>query len=337
MFELLMITFIASIKYKINIYAHQIVGITINSLCCFAFGIIRFCILFFHFHGKGFPNENIPYLSFKYVWFIPISIIIYFFVISSTSYVFANLKFYMDLKFISQVKLLILYGIIGFVFSSIACTIETLFKCVGNDKEFFCKIYKPYDVIETYTTNTTNTTNATNTINATNITNTNDTKNDLYIENFFIFFNIFQSIETVGGKIIEIALILIRVLFNFCSLYFDMLVIKNLTPMHFMFGSFIYVSLTNLTQIVIIKINENKNKKEVDDYQPKIELLNVLAYFCTFIGFMIYLEIIELNFCNFNFNLKKAIIKRGKNEDYTILTYYEDINKDDLISLESKI
>ena len=313
MFELLMITFIASIRYKIRIYTHQIIGITINSLCCFAFGIIRFYILFFNFYDKGFPNEEIPLFSIKYAWFIPISIIIYFYIISSTSFIFAKLKFYMDLKFISQVKLLILYGIIGFVFSSIACTIETFFKCVGNEKEFFCKIYIPYKENETNVTNTTITNDR---------INKNDIKKDLYIENIFIFFYIFQTIKKVGAKIIEIALILIRVLFNFCSLYFDMLVIKNLTPMHFMFGSFIYIFLTNLTEIIIIKIN----KKEVDDYQSKIDLLNVLAYFCTFIGFMIYLEIIELNFCKLNYNLRKYIYIRS------IKDTYDDDASDSIIS-----
>ena len=67
------------------------------------------------------------------------------------------------------------------------------------------------------------------------------------------------------------------------------------------------------------------------------EIIKYLLVMICIIFSLIYLEIIELNFCTFNFNLKKAIIKRGKNEDYTILTYYEDINKDDLISLESKI
>jgi hypothetical protein len=225
----------------------------------------------------------------------------------------------MDLKFISQVKLLILYGIIGFIFSSIACIIETLFKCVGKEKQFFCKIYEPY---EDNGDNSNDITTITNTI---NIANTN---NDRYIENFFIFFNNFKRLKKAGVKIIiiEIVIIMFRVLFNFCSLYFDMLVIKNLTPMHFMFGSFIYVSLTNLTQIVIIKINENKNKKEVDDYQPKIELLNVLAYFCTFIGFMIYLEIIELNFCKLNYNLRKYIYVRS------IKDTYDDDAHDSIIS-----
>ena len=51
------------------------------------------------------------------------------------------------------------------------------------------------------------------------------------------------------------------------------------------------------------------------------------------IGFLIYLEIIELNFCGFNFNLKKNIIERSK-IDYIkskiskILPFQEDFDDD---------
>ena len=264
MFELLIICLITSKYLKNKIYTHQIIGIIINSLCCLILGIIRFLILKNNFHLGKISDENIPYFSIKYGWFIPISIIIYLFLISSTSYIYIKLKFYMDLKFISQVKLLILYGIIGFIFSSIACIIETLFKCVGKEKQFFCKIYEPY---EDNGDNSNDITTITNTI---NIANTN---NDRYIENFFIFFNNFKRLKKAGVKIIiiEIVIIMFRVLFNFCSLYFDMLVINYLTPMHFMFGSLIYVFLTELTQLIMPK------KKPDEPYQSKINLLNFLA------------------------------------------------------------
>ena len=82
-----------------------------------------------------------------------------------------GLKFYMDLKFISSTKLLILYGIIGFVFSTIACIIETSFECVGSEKEFFCNVYNSTIIFEEIN----NETIITNEINI------------RYIENFLIF------------------------------------------------------------------------------------------------------------------------------------------------------
>ena len=198
----------------------------------------------------------------------------------------------MDLKFISQVKLLILYGIIGFAFTSITCTIETFSKCIGNEKEFFCKIYEPYE------------TSADNN----NETNANNKTNDRYIENIIFFIKDFQRINDRGKKI-EIVIIFIRVLFNFFSLYFDMLVIKYLTPMHFLFGSLIYLFLTEITQLI-------KPKNDDESYLPSITILNIIAFVCTFIGFMIYLEIIELNFCKLNYNLRKYINERSIKDTY---------------------
>ena len=47
----------------------------------------------------------------------------------------------------------------------------------------------------------------------------------------------------------------------------------------------------------------------------------------SFIGYLIYVEIIELKFCELNKNIRKAIIERGKRE--TIGSF--DIGKDDEI------
>ena len=165
MFELFCICLIVSYVFKIKIYSHQKLGIIINSLTCLIIVIIKYIIINNHFNEN--KEENIYYFSIKNKWFIPLSIIIYFFIIISTSYIYVKLKFYMDLKFISSTKLLILYGIIGFVFSTIACIIETIFKCVGSERDFFCKI-KIYE------------------------DESDDANYDSYIENINIFLKIFQ-------------------------------------------------------------------------------------------------------------------------------------------------
>ena len=52
--------------------------------------------------------------------------------------------------------------------------------------------------------------------------------------------------------------------------------------------------------------------------------LNIIGDIISLIGFMIYLEIIELNFCDFNYNIRKSIAKRGLNE----LQFLEDNSED---------
>ena len=50
-------------------------------------------------------------------------------------------------------------------------------------------------------------------------------------------------------------------------------------------------------------------------------------------GFLIYLEMIELNFCGFNYNLKKNIINRGIDEYKLSLSINDQLREDRLSSL----
>ena len=288
-----------SIFLKTKIYSHQKIGIIINSLFGLIFRLIRFIC-------SSNKNNN---LNMKYKYWIPISIILYLFIINSTSYIYTKLKFYMDLKFISQTKLLILYGIIGFVLSTIACIIETSFECFGSEKQFFCNVY--INNTETEKNNETHIAN--------------ETKIERYIENFRIFILEF-SILDLKDRIIEIVIFIIGIIFYYCSLYFDMLIINYLTPMHFMFSSLIYIFLVELIELIRNNIKTEKffNKDDLIYYY------DFSAYICSFIGFMIYLEIIELNFCNLNYNLRKYINKRSVED------IYED-NTDESTVRESEI
>ena len=302
MFELLFICIITSKLLKAEIYAHQKLGIIINkSVTCFFLGIIKF-ILIYKYNNN---NENIDYFCVKYLWFIPISIFIYLFIVISTSYIFTELKFYMDLKFISQTKLLILYGLIGFILNSIACSIESSFKCVGENKDFFCKINVHNNKTELY---------------------------DSYVENIVIFFNDFSGLPK-KEKIIEIFIFLFGIIFYYGSLYFEILVIKFLTPMHFMFSSLIYLFFMEfifLIQINTSNIYKNEDLQKYKNYLNFISIVNIITNIISLIGFMIYLEIIELNFCKLNYNLRKYINARSLKDS-------EIIMNDDSLSRSSSI
>jgi len=313
MFELLFTSLVISKMLKIGIYSHQKIGIIINSLSSLILGILRFIYVE--------EKEDNIYLNAKYEWFIPVSIIIYIFIISSTSYIYTKLKFYMDLKFISHTKLLILYGIIGFVFSISACTIETSFKCAENKNvtEFFCKVYS------NITNSPNNINNAYNheiiTNNGIHIYNENNSNNkSRYIENFFIFIEDFLKLN-LKDKSIEIILVFFGTISYYCSLYFDILVIKYLTPMHFSFCNLIYLLLIKLTELI--------NNIIADTFYYNI-LFKIAPFICSFIGFLIYLEIIELNFCHLNYNLRKYINERSIDD------VYEDSRSESIISEDEK-
>jgi len=286
MFELLFISLISSKILKISLYNHQKLGIIINSLSCLIMRMIILIAYIFYYDDKF--NDILFFI--KHKWSIPLSIIIYLFLVSSTSYIYTKLKFYMDLKFISLTKLLIIYGSLGFAFTSIACVIETNFKCVGSEKQFFCQIRE---------------------LNV-------DGKYDYYIENSRIFFKTFSNLEK-KDFIIEVFICFFEIIIYYCSLYFDMLVINYLTPMHFMFSSLIYVFIYELKNL----INNIIDKKRVF-----LQTLNISSYIFSLIGFMIYLEIIELNFCKLNHNLRKYIKERSA-KDMNVNIIRDSINSDD--------
>ena len=244
----------------------------------------------------------------KYKWLIPISIIIYLFIIISTSYIFTKLKFYMDLRFISQTKLLIFYGIIGFIFSTIACIIETSFQCFGDEKELFCPLFDNTNNgidIGIYTYNENNTTIANNT----------KSETDRYIENFFIFIKDFSMLDPKDITI-EIIIIFIEIIFSYCELYFDVLVLNYLTPMHFIFCNLIYLFVAKFIELI----------KNIINGFNYLNLVKISPFFFSFIGFMIYLELIELNFCKLNYNLRKYINERSLKD------IYEDNTNESIIS-----
>jgi len=64
-------------------------------------------------------------------------------------------------------------------------------------------------------------------------------------------------------------------------------------------------------------------KAIIDDNNIKTEFFNSIAEFVSLISVMIYLELIELNFCNLNHNLKRNIEIRSINE-YIIEEIFDD-------------
>jgi len=218
----------------------------------------------------------------------------------------------MNLRFISPTKLFLFYGIIGFIFSAIACIIETSFKCVGVEKELFCLVYPNIK---------NNTNNGINigiyTYNENNTTNSNNIKSetDIYIENFFIFIKEFSELNSKDITI-EIVIIFIEIIIHYCELYFDLLIINYLTPMHFIFCNIIFIFVVKFIELI----------KNIINGFNYLSLVSISPYFFSFIGFMIYLELIELNFCKLNYNLRKYINERSLKD------IYEDNTNESIIS-----
>ena len=113
----------------------------------------------------------------------------------------------------------------------------------------------------------------------------------------------------------------------FLQKYFSIMIIKYLTPVHV---GFLVPMRYFFTKIILFTYNTivhfAKSDKKIF-YWDSMEYLKQKFIFDTFgdiisfIGFLVYLEIIELNFCNLNINLRKNIILRSR---YDSLGTFED-------------
>jgi hypothetical protein len=273
MFILLIISFINTKMFNLKTYKHHKFAIYLNFITVFIFQSISFIL-------SMNLEENSDQLYIIYKWLIPIGFIIYLLYVSIFSYVFAKMKWFMDMNWISFTKLFMLSALLEFLISSIFCIISTFFKCHENIKQSFCSI-----------------TNG----------------EDYYLENFLIFFKQISIIyeDNKADIIFIICIIILDIFVQTIKQFLLFSILKNLYPEYYFFSVpivEIFGQIYSLFKTKIIK--DYYFVKDGEDYKLPliIFIINIIQNFFAIIGFLIYLEIIELNFCGFNFNLRKNII-----------------------------
>ena len=283
--------------FKLKIYRHQKFAIIFNSLICLLFRIPYFILSL-----KDTENNNKELESGKSLfeisgWYIVLGLFIYIIIITIRAYSYTKIKWFIDLKYISSTKLLIYIGFIGILISSISCVIETNIKC--SKQINFCEV--------------------------------NDENKNTYLDNFNIYYEKVSEIKEKDEIIYETCVILFGMIFKFFAIYFDMLIIKNLTPVHFIFYSSIYYFIIKIIAIFYNKIKISyffKGKREYDGVKLCKYILDISGNFIAIFGFLIYLEIIELGFCKLNYNLRKYIEKRSI-DDLTQSIGSDSFNEED--------
>ena len=289
MLELIIISFYMVLMFKMKLYKHQ----KLMFLLIIIPLILKIGTIICSFkdeknkYDKNIKNEPYKYsdpkvnkLKLLYVaipTLVYIGLLIYFILITFRSYINTKLKWLIDKKYISPIKLLILYGIIGFFFSLIICIVASFIPCGpdnGDDYtiyDYFCKV--KYD------------------------------KNK-YLDNFKAFFTMSDNI------LIEILSIILGVVSFFFNKYFYIRTIEHLTPVHVIFSFPIYYIL-NKSYLLIIN-----NIKTGQPYLKNMEYAKISLYFdfgsdvISIIGYLIFLEIIEFHCFGYDFNTRKNILER---------------------------
>ena len=314
MLELLIITYLSARMFKLEIFNHQKFAILFNLFPC----ILKIIAIRLSFENKDTENDLL-YININPSLLIPIGIIIYIILIILRSYVNSKIKWFMDFKYISPKRLLMIYGLIGASTCSIVSIITTLIKCkeisISDDEKnkdiayYICRIRK-------------------------NETNTNISIR--YFENILVYFSDFKG--EVLEVLKELLIVICGMITNFLSKYNFLLVIRYLTPVYIIFSCPIFFFLQKIILIINNLIQEYSffNKNENDNV-TKFSL-DISGDILSFLGFLVYLEIIELNFCNLNYNLRKNIMKRGYYETYECQRYESSVlNSDEDESEEENV
>jgi hypothetical protein len=298
--------------FKIEIYNHQKCAMWFTLVPC-SFKILT--IVLSSLGNIDINDKKHPILYiYKKLLYIPIGILFYIILIIIRAYVNTKIKWFMDLKYISPSKLLIYYGIMGTIICTSISTVTTYIKCDLSDHEkklynyYICKI--PYNGSDIK-------------INST----------ERYFENFKIYFDTFLGkVNTEHNNIeiiYEIIIIFLGMITFFFHKYFMIKVIQDLTPVYLVLS----IPLYYIFQKIILVINNILKKgtffsNDAIDFIISKFILDYAGDLFSIIGFLIYLEIIELNFCDYNYNIKINITKRSLLESNDINEPEKSINNE---------
>ena len=318
MIEIIIISYMISIMFKSKIYLHHRLIIFLN-LIPVLFKIIAIYLSFqdkcnkfgndyyysfyykeniclsrnetisFNEKTENKLNEGLKNYYVKNAYLVPIGIIVYLILITLRSYVNSSIKWLMDLKYISEKKLLMIYGLMGTLISSIICIITTFIECKNEEDisdiyDYICKV--KYN-------------------------------NKLYFDSFMA---IQQSLEKKDYKWITILKTFFGIICFYFNKYFSILIIKYLTPVHLIFSFPVYYFVQKVVLIINTLIQEKTffSASRIKYIKYKFSL-DVLGDILSSFGFLVYLEIIELNFCELNYNLRRKISDRASIEKYGYL------------------
>ena len=264
-----------SIYFSIKHYNHQKYSLLFIFFTNFILIIIK------TFYPKGNNVYTVTKNFFGSEWF---SIVIYLvYILNSLLISYARVlgKVLMEFKYISPYTIIGLIGIIGLSFVSVLIAISSTNECTG-DKIYLCTIFD---------------------LNY----NKNETSN--YYDSINIYFkNLNYNFKNNESKFwTEVLLISpLNLFINFMQFYYEIILIYFLNPIYILISDSLYYGIISLLNFIFLK---NKNSENIIKF-----FLNLLSDLFAFFGYLIYVELIELNFFGLNKNLRRIIIERGNLE-----------------------
>ena len=214
-------------------------------------------------------------------------VIIYFGLIILRSYVNTQIKIFFDLKYISQRILLTSYGIAGVIILGLTGLFTSNVPCSEKLRNYVCNF---------------------------------DYEGNLYYDNFDNYY------ESGKNMLVRLIAIFLGIIAFFFEKYYSTLIIKLYSPIHVIFSFPIQYFLGKFFLLIFTAIFFREDLFPDKNKIPKF-LTDEFGDTFSIIGFLIYLEIIELHFCNLDYNLKNNIINRSNDEIKELASFIEVIDQ----------
>ena len=211
-------------------------------------------------------------------WLIPLGVIVYLLFQVLKAYIFCNEKYYLEKRVISISGYLLCYGLFGIISTFICLIISTYVPCGDNTIPQLSKIICSFE----------------------------DNEEIYYFDSYILYFKELIS-ENFGYRLI---LIISESILYYASNYYIYVIYKKLSPIY-------HICMKRLGFLILdilVFINDIKNKDEYEHIDLILSILNIILLFFYLFGSSVYLEFIELNFCNLNFNTRRKIRERAYGE-----------------------
>ena len=239
---------------------------------------------------------NIFLLDDNFVYFIVLAAFGYLIALFLKSYSAIKLRSIINKNFVSIDLIITLIGIFGFALNIIFLFISSLIPCgKGNYSRNLCSSAK--DIFD----------------------NNNNIITLFYFDNFLTYILHIRDdlypkdnelrIRSPKDIILELIFSFVMSIFGFYKMRFDLSIIKDLGVFHLLIPEVIYQFVIDIYIIIYKVMNNIIDKTQITQF-----IFIIISQLFTLIGILIYLELIELRFCNLDKDINKNISLRA-NED----------------------
>jgi len=310
--EILFLIYLSNRILKIKIGNHQKVTIFILAVVLFICQIISSFMQRTNHNCKSeieceeyLYDNNLYYIiigKFGHGIFIPIIFVVYIINFIMRDYSWVKTKYLMDIKTIPMYKILLLTGVIGTVLVIICFIFTTNLPCssfeevVQINNTFFY-----YDATHTTKTKIILSKQICSLIDY----NEQTKKLTFYYDSFTMFLKEYHRFDGIG--ILEIFSLPIYLIMCLIISFSQIMMLKHLDAIILLVNVNFNYFIARLLSCIINSFSEEYLTIAIFILLEIEEIMSVLAY-------LIYMEIIELKFCKFDYDLKKNIIHRAETE-----------------------